>query len=162
MFWPLLLLFAQTATQPTQIDRGEAIFTDATNGCVNCHALKGKGTAVGPDLKVDARLTPVAIAMAIRSTATQYVQIATIKGGGTFPSMTGATTGDTVEVFDLSKMPPESHKVPKTDVSYAPNSAWKHPPSQKKWTQEQMADLIAYIRYAGAGLHGKIDPDDIP
>ena len=162
MFWPLLLLFAQTATPPTQIDRGEAIFTDATNGCVSCHALKGKGTAVGPDLRIDARLTPVAIAMAIRSTVTQYVQLAKLKTGETFPSMTGATTGDTVEVFDLSKMPPESHKVPKSDVSYSPNNSWKHPPSQKEWTKEQMADLIAYIRYAGAGNRGKVDPDDIP
>jgi hypothetical protein len=161
MFWPLLLMLAQSAT-PTQIDRGEAIFTDTANGCVNCHALKGKGTAVGPDLKMVAHLTPVGMAMAIRSTVTQYVQVANLKGGGSFPSMTGATTGDMIEVFDLSKTPPESHKVPKADVTFTPNNSWKHPPSARKWTKDELADLIAYIRYAGAGNRGPVDPDDIP
>ncbi len=161
MFWPLLLMMAQSAA-PTQVERGEALFTDPANGCVSCHALKGKGTAVGPDLKIVARLTPVGIAMSIRSTVTQYVQIAKIKDGESFPSMTGAQTGDTIEVFDLSKMPPESHKVPKADVTFTPNNSWKHPPSAKKWTKEQMADLIAYIRYAGAGNKSAVDPDDIP
>jgi mono/diheme cytochrome c family protein len=162
MFWPLLLMLAQAAT-PTQVERGEALFMDTTIGCASCHALKGKGTAVGPDLKAVARLTPVGIAMSIRSTATQYVQMAKIKGGAdSFPAMTGAAAGDTIEVFDLSKTPPESHKAPKADVSFTPNNSWKHPPSATKWTSAQLADLIAYIRYAGAGSKAPVDPDDIP
>ena len=160
MFW-ILLFFLQSAPQ-TQIERGEAIFTDATHGCVSCHALKGKGTAVGPDLKGAAHLTPPGIAMAIRSTVTQYVQMAKVKDGETFPSMTGAQTGDTIEVFDLGKNPPVSVKVPKGDVSFSANNNWKHPPSSQTFTKEQMADLIAYIRYAGANNRSKVDPDDIP
>jgi Cytochrome c len=161
MFWPLLLMLAQSAT-PTQIDRGAALFTDAATGCVSCHALKGKGTAVGPDLKMVAHLTPAGMAMAIRSTVTQYVQIAKVKGGDSFPCMAGATTGDTIELFDLSKTPPESRKLPKADVTFTQNNSWKHPPSAKKWTKQELADLIAYIRYAGAGNSGAVDPDDIP
>src|SRR5262245_61488011 len=49
MIW-LVLLLAQSAV-PTQIERGETIFVDPARGCAGCHALKGKGTAVGPDLK---------------------------------------------------------------------------------------------------------------
>ena len=161
MFWPLLLMMAQSAA-PTQVERGEALFMAPTNGCASCHALKGKGTAVGPDLRDVAHLTPVGIAMAIRSTVTQYVQIAKIKGGEGFPAMTKPQSGDIIEVFDLSKMPPESQKVPKADVSFTPNNSWKHPPSAVKWTHEQLADLIAYIRYAGAGNKSPVDPDDIP
>jgi mono/diheme cytochrome c family protein len=157
----LLLMMAQSAA-PTQVERGEALFMDPANGCASCHALKGKGTAVGPDLKLVARLTPVGLAMAIRSTVTQYVQIAKVKGGESFPAMTGVTTGDTIEIFDLSKTPPESQKVPKADVSFTPNNSWKHPPSARKWTKEQLADLIAYIRYAGAGNKAPVDPDEIP
>lgn len=161
MFWPLLLMMAQSAA-PTQVERGEALFMDPAIGCASCHALKGKGTAVGPDLKGVAHLTPPGIAMAIRSTATQYVQIAKVKGGEGFPAMTGPQNGDIIELFDLSKKPPESQKVSKADVSFAPNNSWKHPPSATKWTSEQLADLIAYIRYAGTGNKSPVDPDDIP
>ena len=47
MVW-IALLLAQAAV-PSQTDRGEALFFDAEKGCASCHALKGKGTAVGPD-----------------------------------------------------------------------------------------------------------------
>ena len=159
MFW--ILLFLAQGAASNQLDRGEALFNDTTNGCVSCHVLKGKGTAVGPDLKGVSRLSPKGIAMAVRSTATQYVQTAKIKGGGTFPSMTGAPEGDNVTVFDLSKMPPEKHTAPKADVSFSPNAGWKHPPSAKKLSDEQIADLVAYIRFAGAGNRQPVSPDDI-
>src|SRR5580765_1433123 len=87
MFW-IALLLAQAAV-PSQTERGEALFFDAHTGCGNCHALKGKGTAVGPDLSVMGRLAPAAIAMAARSTVTQYVGMAKVKGIGNFPAMTG-------------------------------------------------------------------------
>ena len=89
MFW--ILLFLAQGAASNQLDRGEALFNDTTNGCVTCHALKGKGTAVGPDLKGVSRLSPKGIAMAIRSTATMYVQTAKVKSGGTFPAMPGDT-----------------------------------------------------------------------
>ena len=73
MVW-IVLLFAQAAG-PSQVERGEALFFDAQKGCATCHALKGKGTAVGPDLTIMGKLPPAAIAMAARSTVTQYVQV---------------------------------------------------------------------------------------
>ena len=42
-----------------------------------------------------------------------------------------------------------------------PNSEWKHPPSTRKYTNEQMADIIAYVRYAGAGTKTPVDPGDV-
>jgi mono/diheme cytochrome c family protein len=159
MFW--ILLFLAQGAAPSQIDRGEALFTDAANGCASCHQLKGKGTAVGPDLKGVSRLSPKGIAMAIRSTVTQYVQTAKTKADGTFPAMTGAPEGDTVTLFDLSKMPPEKHAVPKADVSFSPNNGWKHPPSMKKLSDEQLADVVAFIRFAGANNRQEVSPSDI-
>ena len=44
MFW--IVLFLAQAAVPSQIERGEALFFDAQQGCGSCHALKGKGTAV--------------------------------------------------------------------------------------------------------------------
>jgi mono/diheme cytochrome c family protein len=159
MIWAILFL-AQAAA-PTQIDRGEALFTDSANGCVSCHALKGKGTAVGPDLRGVARLSPKGIAMAIRSTVAQYVQTAKVKDVGTFPAYVGAQDDKTMDVFDLSKTPAELHKVPKADVQLTGNNGWKHPPSERKYTDEQLADVVAYIRYAGAGNRQQVSPADI-
>jgi len=154
MIWVLLLL-AQSAA-PTQIGRGEALFFDTAHGCGGCHALKGKGTAVGPDLRDVARLSPKGIAMSVRSTVTQYVQVVKLKDGRSFPAM--PPKGDTV--YDLSKMPPEA--APAADVaSTSANNGWKHPPSGWKLTDQQMADLVAYIRYAGANNRAAVSPDDV-
>lgn len=68
MIW-IALLLAQAAV-PSQTERGETLFFDAQKGCAGCHALKGKGTAVGPDLTVIGQLPAAAIAMAARSTVT--------------------------------------------------------------------------------------------
>jgi|SRR6185369_11013071 len=162
MYWVILLLLAQTqSTTPTQIDRGEALFFQAPDGCGTCHSLKGKGTAIGPDLKGVARLSPAGLSMAIRSTVTQYVQTMKVKSGGSFPAMPPGKDQQTVKLYDLSKMPPEAHEVDKADFSASPNNAWKHPPSAKKYSDEQLADIIAYIRYAGAGTRTPVDPADV-
>ena len=155
MFW-VILLMAQAAA-PSQIERGEALFM-APDGCGTCHALKGKGTAVGPDLRGIARLGPSGIATAVRSTVTQYVQIVKLKSGESFPAM--PPSGDAkVKLYDLSKTPPELHEVDKADIaSMTPNNGWKHPPSVKKLSNQQMADIVAYIRYAGANIRQPVDP----
>jgi MFS family permease len=67
----------------------------------------------------------------------------------------------TVKVYDLSKMPPQLHEVDRTEVSASPNGGWKHPPSQRKYTDAQLADLIAYVRFAGAGTKALVDPEDV-
>lgn len=160
LIW-VVLLMAQSAA-PSQIDRGEALFLDPALGCGTCHALKGKGTAVGPDLRGIARLSPAGIAMAVRSSVTQYVQIVKLKSDESFPTMPPAAGDQAVQLFDLSKMPPEPHKVERADiVSTTPNGVWKHPPSTRKYTNEQLADIIAYVRYAGAGTKTPVDPDDV-
>jgi mono/diheme cytochrome c family protein len=169
MFW-VFLFFAQSAAAQSaaaqsavtaQIQRGEALFFASPPACGTCHSLKGRGTAIGPDLKGVARLSPAGLAMAIRSTVTQYVQSMKVKSAGTFPAMTPGGDEKTVKVYDLSKMPPEVHEVDRSEISMSPNNAWKHPPSAGKYTDEQIADLIAYVRYAGAGSKTPVDPADV-
>jgi mono/diheme cytochrome c family protein len=156
MVW-LVLLLAQSAV-PTQIERGEAIFMDSARGCAGCHALKGKGTAVGPDLKDISHVSPKGIAMAVRSTVTQYVQVIKLKSGRSFPGMPPKAD----QTFDLSKTPPEAVSAPAAEIaSSMPNNGWKHPPSGYKLTGQEMADLVAYIRYAGANNRQPVSPDDI-
>ncbi len=159
MTWVLFLALAQAAA-PTQIERGEARFHDAAKGCGACHAMKGKGTAVGPDLKDMSRLSPKAIAMGVRSTVTQYVQVVKLKSGEQFPAM--PPKDNATEIYDLSKMPPAAIKATKADVaSTSANNDWKHPAVAMKLSPDEMADLVAYIRFAGANNRQPVSPDDV-
>jgi cytochrome c551/c552 len=158
MFW-IALLLAQAAV-PSQTERGEALFFDAQKGCGNCHALKGKGTAVGPDLTVIGRLAPAAIAMAARSTVTQYVGTAKVKGAGSFPAMVGKKDDKVVVLYDLSKTPPAKMEVAPGDLTMGNNDKWKHPPAEAKIPNEQLADIVAYIKFAATGTKKAVSPDD--
>jgi mono/diheme cytochrome c family protein len=161
MFW--IVLFLAQAAVPSQIERGEALFFDAQQGCGSCHALKGKGTAVGPDLTGLGRLGPQAIAMAARSTVTQYVQVIKLKSGGAgFPAMTGKKDDKGVVLFDLSKNPPEKKVVAPDDIASSnSNDMWKHPPAASKIDPEKLADIVAYIKYATTGSKKAVDPADV-
>jgi hypothetical protein len=124
--------------------------------------LKGRGTAVGPDLRGIGRLTPAAIVMAVHSTAAQYVQDVRLKSKEAFPAMPGAKDDKTIQLYDLSKTPPELRKVELTEIeSMTSTSQWKHPPGVNKPTAQQMADIVAYIRYAAAGVRQAVDPADV-
>jgi mono/diheme cytochrome c family protein len=159
LLFALVLPLAAVAQQ--QIERGEALFTDAKVGCSGCHALKGKGTAIGPDLSGIARLTPQAIAMAVHSTATQYVQAVKLKSDETFPAMPGPKDDKVVQWYDLSKTPPELRKVEKADIVSTTNTdSWKHPPAVNKVSDQQLADIIAWIKYAVTGVKKEVSPDE--
>jgi mono/diheme cytochrome c family protein len=59
-------------------------------------------------------------------------------------------------------MPPAAHKATKADVaSMSANNNWTHPPAKAKYTPEELADLIAYIRFAGANNRQTVSPDDV-
>ena len=161
MFW-IVLFLAQAAAVPSQIERGEALFLDASKGCATCHSLKGKGTAVGPDLTAIGRLAPAAIAMAARSTVTQYVQVVKMKGGGSFPAFVGKKDATSVEIFNLSKNPPEKTTVAPGDIaSQGSNDQWKHPPAAAKIAPESLADIVAYIKFAATGSKKAVDPSEV-
>ena len=160
MLWIVLMLAQATVTQ--QIDRGEALFFGAANGCSSCHLLKGRGTAVGPDLRSIGRLSPAAITMAVHSTATQYVQEVKLKSKETFPAMPGAKDDKTIQLYDLSKTPPELRKIELAEIESMTNTnRWKHPPAVDKPTARQLADIVAYIRYAVTGSRQPVDPADV-
>ena len=159
LFAALLLM---QSTLPPQIERGQALFTDSSRGCVSCHTLKGQGTAVGPDLKVASTLAPRAIVTMKRTTLTQYVQTVKLKNGSVFPAMPGAKDDKTISLYDLSKMPPEQRNVNQAEVqSMHNNETWKHPPLNRGYTPQEVADIISYVKYAGSGSRGKVDPDDV-
>ena len=160
MLWIVMLLFAQTGSAQTQVERGEALF--AEKGCSTCHALKGKGTAIGPDLTGIGHVTPAAIAMAVRSSVTQYVETIKVKEGGeTFPGYTVSKEGGNITVFDLSKNPPEKKVLAESAVTKSGNDKWKHPPTAAKIDNVALADIVAYIRFAASGSRKAVDPSEV-
>jgi mono/diheme cytochrome c family protein len=162
MIWlPVLLLQAAAAVPTPQIERGQTLFY-AENGCGACHALKGRGTAVGPDLTVLGRVGVRALVTGIRATRTEYVETIKLKQGDAFPGMKAGGDATNLAYYDLSKMPPELRKFPSSDVaSKTDNSTWTHPPAQGGYTNAQLADIVAYIRWAAAGDKKPVSPDDV-
>jgi hypothetical protein len=152
------LSFAQE--MPAQAQRGEKLFFGAGGGlsCSACHAVKGKGAAVGPDLQRIAGVPARAIKLAILSSRTQYVEEITTKGQQTFPAMKKADG----EYYDLSKTPPELRKLPESEVvSRRDNATWKHPPESAGMENEKLADIIAFLKWVFLRDPRKVEPDSL-
>ena len=155
---------ANDARPPAQAARGQAIFFDDSIAahCGSCHVLAGKGTAVGPDISRLARLSPRGIATAIRATLTEYVQTVKLTAGSEFPGMPAAKVTGLVQYYDLSSRPPVLRKFAQTEVASARgNDKWKHPPSSAGFTSQQLADVIAYIKWVSYGDVKGVDAGDI-
>jgi putative heme-binding domain-containing protein len=166
--WPLLLItgcaLAADVKPPAQAARGRVLFLDESNTqrCGSCHSLAKQGTAVGPDLSRLARLSPHAIVSAIRATRTAYVQTVKLKNGKEFPGMPAAKDDSTVQFYDLSVTPAVLRKLDRNDISaIVDNSVWKHPPESAGYTPQQLADVIAYIKWASYGDTKDVSPDNI-
>ena len=149
---------------PAQAQRGQDLFLKTTKGvpCGTCHSLAGVGTAVGPDLKVlGGAVGPHGLVMAMHMTMTAYVQ--EVKTGGrTFPGMLKGKSGDEMEIWDLSQMPPTLRKFASKEVtSMKNNTEWKHPPATVEYTNQEMADIVGFIKWVATGSSKTIKPEDV-
>jgi putative heme-binding domain-containing protein len=160
MLLPILVLAcapafaADPGTMPEQAARGKVIFVDATKKtqCATCHQLGKDGTAVGPDLTQIARISPKALVISILSTRTVHAKEVQLKIGRKFPAMIAKETDADLKMYDLSKVPPEEMVLPKTAVhAVRDNGTWKHPPESTGYSMEQLADVIAYVRWVAYG-----------
>ncbi|MEO7652494.1 MAG: c-type cytochrome [Bryobacteraceae bacterium] len=135
-------------TGSTPVKPGYALFFE-NNRCGSCHSLGGRGTAVGPDV---GKVAKADLAAAINATRSRLVRTVKLKDGETFPALMGKEDGAYVEAFDLTAPPPVKRTLERAEiVSVTPASTWSHQAAAGAYTPEQMADLIAYIRFAAAG-----------
>ncbi|HET8550445.1 MAG TPA: c-type cytochrome [Bryobacteraceae bacterium] len=147
---------------PEQAARGQELFlrTAKPKACANCHALAGQGTAVGPDLKMWARFPPRATATAITTQLTDKVVEVRPKAGAAFPALKIGESETSLTLFDLAAM--SRREMARAEIGeIASNTKWKHPPGQEKYTAEQLADLVAFIRWAGAKDRKPVAPEDV-
>lgn len=155
-------LFAQTKPPITpQASRGKELFTNSPKGaaCANCHAMAGVGTAVGPDLTRMASLaTPPGLAMAMRWTMTEVVQ--DVKAGPlAFPGVLKEKQGQTLHIWDLSQIPPVLRQLQATQVqSMTRNTTWMHPATISGYNSQELADIIAFLRWAAIGDTKEVKP----
>ena len=161
-----LALTAQTKSSgaAAQVDRGKELFVNSPKGppCGGCHQIGGVGTAVGPDLKVFvSAVGPRAIAESIEMSMTAYVQQVKT-ADSTFPGFVQKKTADEVDVWDLSKTPPELRKLaPKDIVSMENNTTWKHPPAAAGYSSQELVDVISFLKYSATGTRNEIKASEV-
>jgi len=156
---------AQDKAAPTpQIERGRQLFTNATKGiaCKTCHSLGGVGTAIGPDLTNMASNGSVhSIVMTMHMTMTAYV-VRVKTNVSSFPGMLKQKYGDKVEYYDLSQIPPVVRTLYTNQIiSTERDEKWRHPPAIANYTAQELADVIAFLKFAATGSQQEIVAADV-
>jgi hypothetical protein len=149
---------------PEQAARGHRLFTTTAKpvACATCHAIGATSPTPGPDLKIWSRLAPRGTASAITTALTEKSVMVELNQGGAFPATKVSEDGMSIQFFDLSRKPPEMRTVAKSDIrQMKTNAIWKHPPGTEKYSTAELADLIAYIRWAGNRDKTPIAPESL-
>jgi hypothetical protein len=136
-----------TFNGPPEAARGRDLFFES-NRCGTCHALRGKGTAVGPDVT---KVPQEQLATAIRSTQSRQVRMLKLKDGESFPAIVGAEDGGFVQVFDLTTPPPVRRTLAKSEIESLTPAVWSHLSVAGSYTPEQLADILAFVRWVAVG-----------
>jgi putative heme-binding domain-containing protein len=157
----MLVLVQLTSAQiPEQAARGKKLFEDKV--CTNCHSLEGRGTAVAPAMAQYARLSPRAIATMILSTRTELVILVKLKTGQSFPAMRVSENDQQLEVYELAEEKAVLRKLERPAIELIKdNESWKHPPATTALSDDQLADLIAYIKWASYGDRKGVSPSEV-
>ncbi|MBI3684658.1 MAG: c-type cytochrome [Acidobacteria bacterium] len=167
MLWfPLLAIgvtpYLAAIDMPAQAARGKQVFLDGKTACSICHELDKQGNRIGPDLTKVARLSPKAIVVSILSTRTVYAQEVELKINKKFPAMIVSDQKGQVKLYNLDRMPPEFMELDRSVIhAVRDNATWKHPPESAGYADEQLADVIAYIRYVALGDTKGVNPEEV-
>ena len=148
-----------------QTERGRQWFLHSSKGmaCATCHSLEAKGNAIGPDLTRLAKVAgPRGLVMTIQMTVTAFVQQISLRSGRTFPGIQKQKDGDVLTIYDLSTTPAVLLKLKSSEVaSMNSNSKWAHPPTSAGYTQEELADIIAYLKFVSTGVAKEVSVKDL-
>jgi mono/diheme cytochrome c family protein len=148
-----------------QATRGHELYLHSPKGtaCATCHQVDSEGTAVGPNLKdLASVIGPHGIAGTIQMSMTAYVQEVKTSSNGTFPGIQKSKEGDTVQIWDLSKTPPVLLTLTSKDIkSMQQNEKWKHPPTLADYSDQELADIVAFLKWAATGSTAEIKPSDL-
>lgn len=133
---------------PPQAARGRTLFFDpARENCGVCHAVGGRGIAIGPDLNSQPDLVNL-----VRSTHSRHVLTARLRGGEEFPALLAEQNGRQVRLYDVTLAPPVLRTLTREDiVSLKENVSWRHNDFVKDYSQAELQDIGVYLRWATEG-----------
>jgi len=158
------LLAADKAAEPPQSRRGRDLFQNSTKGiaCATCHNMAGLGNAIAPDLTTMATYAPPrGLVATMHMTMTEHVQLVKTDKGS-FPGLLKQKQGDVSEFWDLSQTPPVLRQLQaKEIISLDRDQKWQHPPAVTEYTANELADLVAFLRYAATGSVKEVKPADV-
>jgi putative heme-binding domain-containing protein len=148
---PAMKPAADVPRNPT-MDAGRDVFE---THCAACHAVRGTGGKVGPDLSAVAGQTDLLkrITSPAEKSDSAYALISvTAKDGRVVTGVKRRETEDAIQVYDVSAMPPVSRSIAKEDVSKVEATGRSAMPADfgKRLTPKQLADLTAFLRASGA------------
>ena len=139
--------------------RGRSLFFDSgdDHGCAHCHAIAGRGSAVGPDLAPLASAPPRMLLREILSPNLfaipdgRIIELVTT-AGDTLEVLRLGETRTRVKLFDVTSFPPVTRNIRKDRIlSEKPTSRSAMPDTYaSRYTVQQLLDLISFIR-AGSG-----------
>jgi hypothetical protein len=85
-----------------------------------------------------------------------------LKTGESFPGMRVSEDNQIVQVYDLSKEKPVLRKLERPAIEFIKdNESWIHPPAATDLSDDQLADLIAYIKWASYGDKKGVNPSEV-
>lgn len=152
------------AAPTAQIERGRELFANSKKGvaCKTCHQLGGIGTAIGPNLTNMASYGSVhSIVMTMHMTMTEHVYLVKT-ANNSFPGILKQKYGDRVEYYDLSQIPPVLRTLTAREiVSAVRDEKWRHPPALAHYSPQELADIVAFLKYASTGSQQEITATDI-
>lgn len=135
---------------------GRSIFFDDTEpaSCGVCHAYRGKGGRVGPDLTDVAGMAPREILRDIlrpdrAATDPRYAKIQiTTRDGQLYVGVKSDETEDVIRLYDTSSMPPVLRTFLKSDVVSTEKLNGSVMPGNygQKYSQKDLLDLVTYIK----------------
>jgi mono/diheme cytochrome c family protein len=138
---------------PPQAARGHALFFDPLrNNCGVCHAVGGRGIAIGPELTTMPVKDAAELTSQIHATRSRHVVTAKLATGEEFPALLAEQDANVVRLYDLTLTPPVLRTLARRDVvSLTQNAAWRHEDFVHDYPAAELDDVVVYLRWAATG-----------
>jgi hypothetical protein len=139
--------------------RGEQLFFESTRdrGCAGCHAIDGKGNAVGPDLSGSSRkgareiFRDIVYPDASVDTRQQLLRL-TMKDGEKILGLKQEESPTSLRVFDLGGSPPVLRRLSKDRIQAVEPLRQSGMPARygEIYTLRELLDLVSFLKSSGA------------
>jgi mono/diheme cytochrome c family protein len=135
---------------PAAAARGHELFSDpARTNCGVCHAVGGRGIAIGPDLTASKSSEMLS---EIGATRSQHVVTAKLKSGEGFPALLVEQNAQEIRLYDLTLTPPVMRTLLRAEVvSLDPQASWRHSDFVKDYSGAELEEIVVYLRWTASG-----------